>query len=323
MAGPLVPQERTSPRVSVVMVFLNGEQFIQEAVESVLAQTYQDFELILVDDGSGPACSQIAKQYAQSRPDRIFYAEHSNHANRGIPASRNAGVQQARGEFIAFIDADDVWTPNKLADQLIIFDQHPHLAMVAGAAIYWSSWEGGEDYLVRAGQVWNQVLPPPQALMNVYPLGKAQAPCPSTLLIRKSAYDFLGGFEASFVGPMQLYEDQGFLAKLYLHFPVYFPDACWLYYRQHDNSCMANNIREGRYHAIRQQYLEWLDSYFQARAVTDRRLLAKLARCRWRYHYPRTSRFTDCLIARLQTLHEGAQHWGRRTRRKLRLFSSR
>jgi glycosyltransferase involved in cell wall biosynthesis len=102
------------PVVSIVVIFLNAEQFIREAIESAFAQTYKCWELLLVDDGSADGSKAIAHQYAALYPERVLYLEHHDHQNRGMSASRNLGVSHARGKYIAFLDADDVWLPHKL-----------------------------------------------------------------------------------------------------------------------------------------------------------------------------------------------------------------
>src|SRR5262249_40463181 len=103
----------SKPLVSVIMIFLNAEPFIEEAIDSVLQQTYADWELLLVDDGSSDASTQIARRFAAGLPGRVRYLEHDQHVNLGKSASRNLGISEARGEFIAFLDADDVWLPHK------------------------------------------------------------------------------------------------------------------------------------------------------------------------------------------------------------------
>ena len=119
-------------RVSVLNIFLNAEAFIAEATDTGLAQSFPSFELILVDDGSTDASSAIARRYAETHPDRVRYIDHPQHANRGMSASRNAGIAVARGDLIAFIDADDVWLPDKLRDQVQILGAYPQVGLVAG-----------------------------------------------------------------------------------------------------------------------------------------------------------------------------------------------
>src|SRR5262245_21147944 len=99
--------------VSVIISFLNAERFIQEAIESVFAQGYEHWELLLVDDGSTDESTAIARRYTAQHPERVRYLEHAGHQNRGLSASRNLGIRHAQGEYIAFLDADDVWLPHR------------------------------------------------------------------------------------------------------------------------------------------------------------------------------------------------------------------
>src|SRR5688572_9625007 len=97
------------PLVSAITIVLNGEKYIEVAIASVRAQTYDRWELLLVDDGSTDSSTQISKEYTKRYPEKIRYLEHDGHANRGMSASRNLGVAHARGQFVAFLDSDDVW----------------------------------------------------------------------------------------------------------------------------------------------------------------------------------------------------------------------
>ena len=179
-----------------------------------------------------------------------------------MSASRNLGISSAAGDFIAFIDADDVWKPRKLEEQLAILKAHPDVGMVCGTVNYWASWQGGaNDKAVPTGHVLNRPVPNPEAMLALYPLGTAAAPCPSDILLRSDVVRAVGGFESHFTGPRQMYEDQGFLAKVYLMTPVYFSNKVWLDYRQHEESCVASVVREGRYHEVRLYFLNWLEKY--------------------------------------------------------------
>src|SRR5918997_1425231 len=116
--------------VSTILPFLNAEKFIEEAIESVFAQTYDDWELLLIDDGSTDGSTRIALQYAERHRGRVRYLEHPEHQNRGVSASRNLGISHARGEYVAFLDADDVWLEHKLEQQVAILSSHPEAGMV-------------------------------------------------------------------------------------------------------------------------------------------------------------------------------------------------
>ncbi|MCW2990196.1 MAG: glycosyl transferase, partial [Solirubrobacterales bacterium] len=109
--------------VTVIISVYNGERFISDAVASVLAQDGIDLECIVVDDGSTDLTPEIARGFADDRV-RVIHQE-----NRGVSAARNVGLAQARGEYVAFLDADDVWRPGKLGRQLELFRRDPALAI--------------------------------------------------------------------------------------------------------------------------------------------------------------------------------------------------
>lgn len=276
------------PRVSVISALYNAEAYLVETIESVLSQDCGDFELLLVDDGSSDGSTAIARGYAERHPDRISYLEHENHANRGACAARNLGLAHARGEFVAFIDADDHWRPHKLREQLAILERDRNLGAVCGTVNYWSSWSGGEDHIVPTGHVQDRPVHPPEATLLLYPLGRAVSPCPSDLMLRRSVVERIGGFEEEFKGALQLYEDQAFLSKLYLETPVYFASNIWLDYRQHDASCVAVVTRGGRYQEVRAYFLNWLEAYLR-RTGHDRdpRIRKALVRATFPYRHPR------------------------------------
>ncbi|KQT35292.1 hypothetical protein ASG29_04120 [Sphingomonas sp. Leaf412] len=294
-----------APRVSVVVPLYNGARFIAETIESVLAQTFDDLELVIVDDGSGDGGDDIARTWARAHPDTVRVIAHPGRANRGAAASRNVGIAAARGALIAFIDADDTWPREKLAQQVALFDVHPALGMVAGAALYWSSWEGGDDRLVRAGHRRDVVIPPGEAMLSTYPLGRAQAPCPSAVMVRREALAATGGFEAAFTGPLQLYEDQAFLTKLYLDYPVYFDSRCQLNYRQHDASCVAQTVGDGKYLPVRRYYLVWLTGYLRRRRLWSPALWRAVAKARFGAALPGTARLLGRLRGRARRVMQG------------------
>jgi len=105
--------------VSVVIPCYNGEKFIYGAIESVLNQSYQNFEIIIVDDGSTDNSKSVIQPFL--RDQRIRLVEHGQ--NKGIPAARNTGIKASKGRFVAFLDQDDLWLPEKLDKQIAIFEK--------------------------------------------------------------------------------------------------------------------------------------------------------------------------------------------------------
>ena len=112
------------PKISVIIPVYNGEKTIKKTIESVLKQTLQDFELIVINDGSQDKTLEILSSIQDPRLRVLSYF------NAGLASSRNRGITEATGEYISFLDADDLWTPDKLADQLKVLQENPD-AMVA------------------------------------------------------------------------------------------------------------------------------------------------------------------------------------------------
>lgn len=274
------------PRVSVITPFLDGEAFLAEAIESVIAQSFPNWELLLVDDGSSPPATTIAKSYAAQYPGQIRYLGHPGHINRGISATRNLGIRHARGDFIAFVDADDVWLPSKLANHLAILDDHPEVGMVCGTAIYWNSWSNGRDNVLSTGHRQNIVVHPPEAALMLYPLGTANSPCTSSVVVRADLVKRIDGFDERFTGHYQLYEDQAFFLKVYLSAAVYFSSEPLLMYRLHPASCVATITKTGKYHQARLYFLEWLERFVMIPGRVDPRVTSSLRRALRPYRHP-------------------------------------
>lgn len=272
------------PRVSVVMIFFNGEAFLAEAIESVIAQTFTDWEFLLVDDGSAPAATGIAKGYAARYPGKIRYLDHPDHANRGMSSTRNLGIQHARGEFIAFLDADDIWLPSKLAEHVALLDKHQDVGMVCGATVYWHSWSGGKDRIDQTGHKQDVVIYPPDPVPAIFPLGTAAPPSMSDIVLRTALIKELSGFEEQFTGH---YESRAFLSKVYLSAPVYFSSGVSNKYRQHPASCVQTAFREGTHVQNRLDFLEWFEKYLKTRGQVDPRITRSLQRALLPYRQPR------------------------------------
>jgi glycosyltransferase involved in cell wall biosynthesis len=282
-----------STQVSIITPFLNAEEFLAEAVESVLAQTFRDWELLLVDDGSADASSSIAKEYACGFPERVRYFQHNGHRNLGKSSSRNLGLRNATGRYIAFLDADDVFLAEKLETQVAILEGERHAAMVYGRTRYWHGWTGKaadvkRDTISELGVQAGRLFSPP-LLIKLFLTDAGLVPCLCALLIRREVMDHLGGFEESI---QQLYEDQVLIAKICTTESVFVDDTVGEQYRQHPGSSSALAIRSREYdprwpNAARLTFLQWLGSYIKEKRIDDRNLGSALRRALRPYQHPR------------------------------------
>jgi glycosyltransferase involved in cell wall biosynthesis len=258
------------PTVTCIVIVYNGEEFLEEAITSVVRQTSPHWELIIADDGSTDASREIARRHAEI-DSRIRVVAHPDGGNHGMSATRNLGLAESRGDFVGFLDADDVWEPAKIAEQLDVLGQHPEVAMVYGRTLIWHSWETAApgDHFYALGVQPDRVHEPPvlfrNLLRNVY-----QTPTTCNALIRRTAIAEVGGFDESFAA---MFEDQLFFAKVLLQFPVFVSDRCWAKYRQHRTSSSATSAAAGADLAAQIRYLGRLRHYVRAqrRAPSGRR----------------------------------------------------
>lgn len=287
------------PKISVITPFLNAESFLQDAITSVQIQTFSEWELLLVDDGSTDKSSSIAS-LAAAKDARIKLLQRPPELAGGAAAARNIGLRAAAGEFVAFLDADDVYESRMLEVYLDALKARPEVAMVYGPTRWWNQENPGHDWIASMDRQAGRTHQPPWLLAWIIVLQMGEVPYTCAVLIRRSAIEAVGGFEEHF----QLYEDQALWAKLLLRFPAHVSSYCGARYRQHPGSTSLRATAEGSYdrlspHSARAKFLEWLDEYvvksgvdswsliwaiYLARAPYERRtgIRANLNRAAWR-----------------------------------------
>ena len=159
----------TKSLVSCIIPVYNGERFLGEAIDSILAQTYKPTEIIVIDDGSTDGTPDVIAEYAG-------HVASARQVNAGAPTARNYGISLAQGEFLAFLDADDLWHEEKLTIQLDRFDNRPEL-----------------DYcLAHMQNFWMKELDEEAQRFQNHPLAKPQPGTISTFVIRRSSFDQVG-----------------------------------------------------------------------------------------------------------------------------------
>ena len=207
--------------VSVIIPVYNGEKTIEQTISSVLNQTLTDFELIIINDDSKDGTLEIVHQIKDPRI-KVF-----SYARSGVSASRNYGIAHACSEFVAFLDADDLWTPDKLEAQLKVLQENPQ----AGVAYSWTNCidESGKflrpaSHISASGNVYEKLL-----LTNFLDSG-------SNLLVRREAFNEVGVFDES-VSPAEDWDMWLRLAARYHFVAVPSPQVL---YRVYPNSSSAN-----------------------------------------------------------------------------------
>ena len=210
-----------STLISVIIPVYNGEKTIRETIDSVIKQTFDNFELIVINDGSTDSTLDIVNSIQDSRI-KVF-----SYDNAGQSASRNWGISLAKGEYISFIDADDLWTPDKLESQLKALQENPQ----ASVAYSWTDWidESGNlrdrgTHITENGYVYEQLL-----LNNFIANG-------SNVLIKSEAIKETGGFETSLI-PAEDWDMWIRLASRYHFVAVPYPQ---ILYRVYTSSSSGN-----------------------------------------------------------------------------------
>jgi glycosyltransferase involved in cell wall biosynthesis len=190
------------PKVSVIIPAYNSERTIQETIASVLQQTFADFEIIVINDGSTDNTLSLLQTISDHRLEIYSYE------NGGLATARNRGIAKTRGELLSFLDADDVWTQDKLASQFAALEQHPE----AGAAYSWTvgmmQAETSVTYIEAhadrvEGNIYRDLL-----LENLIGSG-------SNILVRRSVIDTVGQFQDTF----KPCEDWDFYLRIAAKFP--------------------------------------------------------------------------------------------------------
>lgn len=233
-------QSRPEPMVSVIVPVYNGEQWIHQCLESIRAQTFTDYEIIVVDDGSTDNTPQLLAE--QGTEIRSFRTE-----NRGVSAARNKGIREARGKYVAFLDADDLWEPDRLERQIAALEAPGAPAWIYSDALAVAG-DSGEP-LYRIGQrvkMFEGNILRPLLLNDFIPI--------LTVLARKDIFNEVGLFDEN----MPPSEDWDLFLRIASIYPIAFIPECLARYRIHP----SNNSRKQAPDVRAERQLQILDRAF-------------------------------------------------------------
>ena len=211
----------SSPKVSVIIPAYNAMRFLPQTVESVLQQTLRDFEVLIVDDGSKDDTAKWAAAHSDPRVKLI------SRPNGGAAAARNTGIANAAGEYVAFLDADDLWRPTKLEKQVARMEADLNVGLVDA----WISYIDGDGEAMGKvmtqdleGDVWAQMVE--------YNLVR----CGSTPLVRRRCFEEVGTFDESF----RFSEDWEMWIRITARYQFAVVKEPLVAYRQHENNKHKN-----------------------------------------------------------------------------------
>ena len=246
------------PTVSIVIPVFNGERFIGHAIQSALDQTFRDFEIIVVDDGSTDGTAGIVRQF--SGPISYHRQE-----NGGVGAARNLGVSFAKGEWIAFLDADDIWYPQKLSVQVDFTSTHPEVCLVycdmdvidlRGVLVqrgFLSAWLAQRKSKDR----WNLV----SLAFDGQPF-----PYPSSVLVKRELILQAGGFSPLF--RRKYHEDFDLFARVARLAPIYYIPRSLVRYRKGPSTKVGNDSSDENWPVLLKRLSElWRDDANRLKVV--------------------------------------------------------
>lgn len=214
------------PRVSVIVPAYNAAVYLPYALDSVLTQSYAQWEVIVVDDGSTDNTRAVVDSYRPRLGDRLQYIQQSN---RGLPAARNTGIRAASGEFIALLDADDVWLPHRLERGIQVLDADPGVGLVHARVVRINAQgvitgQLAVDTRYMSGRIARHIY-----------TRRAHIVCP-TVMFRKTCLGAAGWFDEA----MQATEDRDLWFRIALRYRITYIDEVLAYYRLSPSSMTSN-----------------------------------------------------------------------------------
>lgn len=268
------------PRVSVVIPAYNAEDYIAATIESVLAQTYQNHEIIVVDDGSTDRTLQVLRNIEL----RIKVLAKTN----GGPASaRNLAINNSVGEFIAFLDSDDLWTPDKLAEQIAFLDLHPEVGLLFGEALMFNEINGEKVIQQKIGYTGDPTFR--QLLFGDFIPN-------STVIIRRACVERIGLLNES--RDLIAVEDYEYWMRIARAFPMAGIAKPLAYYRIHEGNLMGDGGNIDRGHDLAITAIKEIERQFPQmweETQVDRNLLFAKLQIRAAFAWKERGQWRECL----------------------------
>lgn len=225
---------KNSPLVSVIIPAYNHELYIEEALQSVIDQTYKNIEFIIINDGSTDRTAERIEKFIKINQDKNI--QFVNKQNEGVCKTMNKGLAMATGDYVAFLASDDLWLPDRISIQLEFMEKNKNIGMVFSDAwffrfntktnIKWSDYKTGIRKYFKNG-IQN---------IDMYTLLLTKPMIPAlTVMIRKNVLDVVGFFDANLVA-----EDDEMWLRIAREYPIAYVDVPLALYRMHDGNSSSN-----------------------------------------------------------------------------------
>jgi glycosyltransferase involved in cell wall biosynthesis len=246
------------PRVDIIIPAYNAAHYLPTAIESVVAQTFEDWRILLIDDGSTDNTADVVAPYIHQLGPKLEYIKQSN---RGLPAARNAAIRSSSSEFLALLDADDIWLPDRLSESLRCFQDRPEVGLSYGyisridqQGNLLDSWSGNPRWAE------GRIAP------YIYML-RVQLPCP-TMTFRRRCVDEVGLFDET----MRATEDRDMWLRIAQRYEVAVAPRVIALYRTSPNSMSADPERmlQAQLKFIRKHYRTPYCGLWQRQAALGR-----------------------------------------------------
>jgi len=232
-------------KVDVIIPAFNAAHYLPVAIESVMSQTFDDWRILLVDDGSTDNTAEVVAPYLDRLGSKICYIKQDN---RGLPAARNTAIRASTSEFLALLDADDVWLPSRLAESLKTLADRPQAGLAYGLVTHidpegrlGTTFEGNRRY--AEGRIAPYIY-----------MRKVELPCP-TLTFRRKCVDEVGLFDET----MRATEDRDLWLRIALRYEVAFVPKVIAYYRTSPTSMSTDPNR------MLKAQLQFIEKHYGAR----------------------------------------------------------
>jgi glycosyltransferase involved in cell wall biosynthesis len=217
------------PRVDVIIPAYNAAKFLPQAIDSVAAQTFEDWRIVLVDDGSTDNTAEIVAPYAERLGPKLKYIQQ---ANAGLPAARNTAIRNSSAELLALLDADDIWLPERLAESVKVFENRPQVGLAYGFNSRIDADGAVIDTFTRRSKHAEGKI-----ARYIY-MRLVQLPCP-TITFRRAAVDEVGMFDET----LRATEDRDLWVRIAMKYEVALVPKVIALYRTSPNAMTTDPER--------------------------------------------------------------------------------